>query len=670
MDQISYAHSAKQSKRIKRFIAEPDSTSGLVSLPKVIEAGENITIPDGRVVVHPNLEIDGTLTIENDGELFVPFGGTIVSSDLMHPVDTIDDLRNETGKYKYIYVTGYHTKDDGAFGSNMFVWDEDSTETDNGGTIIKCTTVTTGRYKLKYSGAVNIKWFGAVGDGTTDDSIPAQNAINLSKASIKGLSIYCPAGKYLCNIIDNGTKNVHIFGDGKDITTITSYSSNSFAIKLERNFRNTLIEDITISGVDKTKHGVYINTGSNAVFNNVKINYCGLALCSNSTINVEYNKCEFSNNYSGTYLTTRTVTGSLNVTDVNGQTVALTDAYFVSHPSCHYFNNCLITLNTIGFLIDQTNNPYQKDCLVAHTNCIIEANKLGVAYINLIGGYNVAHMPKLDNTWFENNKSTVDILFNGATYTIEKCGDIYQSSGQTTLSNCSINKWYSENSAESTWYSCSIPSETSTIITNDSSSIYCDVLSGENANTSNANLLCSSVITTSNRTVMAKIQPPISMNRNSGTLFSTKSFNANSNLGYGATVINVADGVFETLECKEYTATGGNGTTVSNGSKDKGKYFLNVFSCKLMSGTNTFRYINLGGDSPFTPVKTFTMDTTWKTYAIVSKSGSAGTGSNANIITPTTGGLSVYRVSGSFTIKFNTSAELIEFLKKGLFGII
>ena len=159
MDAVSYAHSTKQAKRIKKFIAEPDSTSGLLSLPKVIEAGESITIPDGRVVVHPNLEINGTLTIENDGELLVPFGGTLVSSDLMHPVDTIDDLRNETGKYKYVYVTGYHTKDDGAFGSNMFVWDEDSTETDNGGTIIKCTTVTAGRYKLKYSGDVNVKWF-------------------------------------------------------------------------------------------------------------------------------------------------------------------------------------------------------------------------------------------------------------------------------------------------------------------------------------------------------------------------------------------------------------------------------------------------------------------------------------------------------------------------------
>ena len=83
MDQISYAHSAKQSKRIKRFIAEPDSTSGLVSLPKKIAVGQSVTIPNGRVVVHPNLEIDGTLTIADDGELFVPRGGSITLTSIM-----------------------------------------------------------------------------------------------------------------------------------------------------------------------------------------------------------------------------------------------------------------------------------------------------------------------------------------------------------------------------------------------------------------------------------------------------------------------------------------------------------------------------------------------------------------------------------------------------------
>lgn len=82
MDQISYAHSAKQSKRIKRFIADPDSSSGLVSVPKKIALGQSVTIPNGRVVVHPNLEIAGTLTIAEDGELFVPYGGSITSTSI------------------------------------------------------------------------------------------------------------------------------------------------------------------------------------------------------------------------------------------------------------------------------------------------------------------------------------------------------------------------------------------------------------------------------------------------------------------------------------------------------------------------------------------------------------------------------------------------------------
>jgi hypothetical protein len=62
-----------------------------------------------------------------------------------------------------VWVSGYHTKGDGAFGSNIFEWDSASTDADNGGTIIKLDSVVTGRYKLRYSGAVNVKWFGAVG---------------------------------------------------------------------------------------------------------------------------------------------------------------------------------------------------------------------------------------------------------------------------------------------------------------------------------------------------------------------------------------------------------------------------------------------------------------------------------------------------------------------------
>ncbi|NCB01250.1 MAG: hypothetical protein EOM67_03665 [Spirochaetia bacterium] len=80
MDAVSYSHADKQKQRIEKIIAQPDSTSGLVSLPSTIASGETITIPAGRTVVHPNLQVDGTLTV--DGTLFIPSGGTYSATEV------------------------------------------------------------------------------------------------------------------------------------------------------------------------------------------------------------------------------------------------------------------------------------------------------------------------------------------------------------------------------------------------------------------------------------------------------------------------------------------------------------------------------------------------------------------------------------------------------------
>jgi len=81
MDAVSYANSAKQAQRIKKFIENPDSTSGIVTVPKVIASGETITIPAGRVAILPNVQIDGVLNVENDGEVFIPSGATLGDLD-------------------------------------------------------------------------------------------------------------------------------------------------------------------------------------------------------------------------------------------------------------------------------------------------------------------------------------------------------------------------------------------------------------------------------------------------------------------------------------------------------------------------------------------------------------------------------------------------------------
>jgi len=77
----------------------------------------------------------------------------------------ISNLKAETVNFegKAVNVLGYYAKGDG--GGGLFYWDAASTEADNGGTIIQANAITTGRWKRVFSGAVNVKWFGAKGDG-------------------------------------------------------------------------------------------------------------------------------------------------------------------------------------------------------------------------------------------------------------------------------------------------------------------------------------------------------------------------------------------------------------------------------------------------------------------------------------------------------------------------
>ncbi len=107
MDAVSYSHSAKQAQRIKKIIANPDSTSGVVTVPSTIATGETITIPAGRTAILPDVTVEGDLLV--DGTVFIPTGTTytqetlkteaisnVAGSTVVNVTDIVSKVGNQT----------------------------------------------------------------------------------------------------------------------------------------------------------------------------------------------------------------------------------------------------------------------------------------------------------------------------------------------------------------------------------------------------------------------------------------------------------------------------------------------------------------------------------------------------------------------------------------------
>lgn len=131
MDAVSYSLASKQAQRIEKFIENPDSTSGIVTVPKTIATGEAVTVPAGRVAVLPNIVVEGTLNI--DGEVFIPSGSS---------VDFSNGIKIDGNNIALSIPTSYHLLQGNLSVSNEVITNGFGTTlyTGNGGT----QSVTTG----------------------------------------------------------------------------------------------------------------------------------------------------------------------------------------------------------------------------------------------------------------------------------------------------------------------------------------------------------------------------------------------------------------------------------------------------------------------------------------------------------------------------------------------
>jgi hypothetical protein len=101
-----------------------------------------------------------------------------------------------------ILLDGFASANDG--GGGLFIWRAAATEHDNRGTVVRPDAIaqaSPGRWVRSYSGAINVRWFGA-GVGAADDAPLIQQAIETAihvgfpgNPSF-GSTVYLPAGNY------------------------------------------------------------------------------------------------------------------------------------------------------------------------------------------------------------------------------------------------------------------------------------------------------------------------------------------------------------------------------------------------------------------------------------------------------------------------------------------
>ena len=187
-----------------------------------------------------------TNTNSEPTELNANWEKVAINKDLTVTVDTLADLKNISYPAITVWASGYHAKNDGSFGSHIFrLKGVKTTETDNSGTVIIATIGGTDYvYELQYDGPVNVKWFGAKGDGATDDTVAIQNTINFASlnktANFNSLykenpvKVIVPDGIYLISAsIDITKSHIWLIGEGRPVFKATSAINNtSFIITL------------------------------------------------------------------------------------------------------------------------------------------------------------------------------------------------------------------------------------------------------------------------------------------------------------------------------------------------------------------------------------------------------------------------------------------------------
>ena len=272
-------------------------------------------------------------------------------------------------------VAGYYEPADG--GGGLFVWTDDTTTNEDDGLVIFPNSKTqTGCWKRVFDGSINVKWFGAKGNGETDDSDAFERMFNIFSQldfnygiplsafpnSGQVRSFYIPTGTYLLKqtigwtnyptISDHWDKkrlpyDIRIVGDSRNASTLLFDIENVDANKLIIGIQavdfptnsgpDIHISHITVKNISVNNHkkvGLFANNGAYIYISDCNFSDWNSGIWYHGTENVTIERTGFSANIKEEDVIGIEL-GAIHLDKASTQVIAIRDCTFLDDYGKH-----------------------------------------------------------------------------------------------------------------------------------------------------------------------------------------------------------------------------------------------------------------------------------------------------------------------------------------------
>jgi len=507
---------------------------------------------------------------------------------------------------------------------------------------------------------INVKEFGATGDGTTDDSASFAAAL---AAVTSGGTIYIPPGTYRVNITVD--KPVIWQGAGMGASIVRSYSSGGIVFKIVVDTGGWILQsvfnDLRICGASSTVTATGIQLGDATAaddqlagriecnrVNFIDLNYCVRKIYGN--IGNTFNRCVFNNaNY------------HMHAVDVDSGGVSMQGGVDVFQGMCH-FDNAQLAVFYYDSELGGTG-------MFVSNDSIIEGNPGFVYFFKNFNSTAIHPAISINRTWHELNATASTVTIDAVAYTpptfARFTNSRFVSITESALSTVTL--------VASTVVAKSCHYYTDFALTADSASAminydtHTDDTPAAMASAGLVGSIAGMDRTSGGFVTGISIPHPnkVSVAYNDNILESLP-FVAVTNFSGSASINTTpaADGTcFDVAQDLSYTSAQ---TEVSGGATiTADKYYVAMVTVKKISGVapslTCNNAVNLGTFGTIS-------NTDWKTLAFTTKAASSGT--VCLRCNPPASGTTVLRFGGYCLVEFDTLQEAVSFINAGVFPIL